>query len=50
MPWLTPERTNLIVGTFVAVFTGALAVIAACWLVAALLLGSIGLVRWIGGL
>lgn len=41
------ERKNLIVGTFTLVFVSALAVIAAAWLVVALLLGSAVIVeRW----
>lgn len=41
------ERKNLIVGTFTLVFVSAIAVIAAAWLVVALLLGSAVIVeRW----
>jgi hypothetical protein len=47
--WLTEARKSLIVGTFVTVFTGVLAVLCALWLVAALAVGSWSLALWLGG-
>ena len=50
MAWLTEERKSLLIGVFASVFTGAVAVCLALWLVAAIAVGSICLVRWLGGL
>ncbi|HXH79537.1 hypothetical protein [Nocardioides sp.] len=43
-------RVEIMVGYFVAAFPTTLAVLAAVWLAAALVAGSVVIVGWIGGL
>ncbi len=48
--WLTDERKSLILGAFTWAFSSGLGYLAAAWLLVALIVGSVRLVIWIGGL
>lgn len=48
--WLTEERKSLIVGAAVFAASSAFGVIAACWAVAAFIVGTVRIAAWIGGL
>jgi hypothetical protein len=48
--WLTDERKSLIVGAATFAFASALGALAALWAVAALVVGTVRLAIWIGGL
>lgn len=48
--WLTDERKRVFVDTFGFSFNLALGVIAAVWLVLALIVGSVEMFRWIGAI
>lgn len=47
--WLTEERKSLIVGAFAWAFSSAIGVLGALWAVAAFVVGTVDLARWIGG-